>query len=110
MTRCKHSHRVPLDLVQEAWEKSTTEHVDMAVQCQLSSHDDGEHYGLFSDTGEYGTATWLRWRERTEAELIALPDCPVVATGPDGEACCLFDGHAEHHTWEAALEEVSCSD
>ncbi|MFF3839998.1 hypothetical protein [Streptomyces sp. NPDC001930] len=78
------------------------------MQCQLSVHDDGDHYGLLTDAGEYGTALWIRWQERAEVDLVVLSDCPVVATGPDGEGCCLFVGHTELHTWEDTLKEVSC--
>jgi hypothetical protein len=107
--RCKHWRWVSLDLVREARERSAAECVDRAVQCQLSAHDEGEHYGFIDDLGEYGTALWLRWLERTEADLVALPDCRGVAPGPDGEGCCLFAGHTEQHTWEDALEESSCT-
>ncbi|MFE5711432.1 hypothetical protein ACFQ7J_11490 [Streptomyces sp. NPDC056501] len=106
--RCTQWRWVPQDLAQEARERSAAECVDRAVQCQLSAHDDGEHYGLLDDLGEYGTALWLRWQERTEVGLVVLPDCPVVAPGPDGEGCCLFACHTELHTWENTLEEVSC--
>lgn len=78
------------------------------MQCQLSAHDDGEHYGLLNDLGEYGTALWLRWQEKTDVDLIVLPDCQAVASGPDGEACCLFADHTEQHTWEDNPEEASC--
>ncbi|WP_308376546.1 hypothetical protein [Streptomyces sp. ISL-99] len=83
--------------------------MDRAVQCQLSAHGDGEHYGLLDDLGEYATALWLRWQERTDVDLVVLPDCPVVTPGPDGEGCCLFAGHTKQHTWEDTLEEVSCT-
>ncbi|MFE6490395.1 hypothetical protein [Streptomyces sp. NPDC057748] len=106
--RCTHWRRVPLDLAREARERSAAECVDSALQCQLSAHDGGEHFGLLADTGEYGTALWLHWQERTEVGLVALPDCPVVAPGPDGEGCCLFAGHTERHSWEGASEE-SCT-
>ncbi|MER6089601.1 hypothetical protein [Streptomyces bluensis] len=66
----------------------------------MSAHDDGEHYGLLDDASEYGTALWLRWRGSTEVELVVLPDCPVVAPGPDGDGCCLFADHFEQHSWE----------
>ncbi|MFJ6786232.1 hypothetical protein [Streptomyces angustmyceticus] len=108
--RCAHWRRVPLDLVQEAREKSSAAYVDRAVQCQLSAHDDGEHYGLLAEVGEYGAALWLRWRGTTAVGLGVLPDCPVVAPGSDGDGCCLFAGHTERHTWEDVLEEVSCTD
>ncbi|MFH8684447.1 hypothetical protein [Streptomyces lydicus] len=107
--RCTHWRRVPLDLVREARERSAAEGVDRAVQCQLASHDDGGHCGLLDDLGEYGTALWLRWLGRTEVELVVLPDCPVVAPGPDGEGCCLFAGHTGRHTWEGVSEKVSCT-
>ncbi|MFE9302540.1 hypothetical protein [Streptomyces sp. NPDC006856] len=97
-----------LDLAREARERSAAPQVDSAVQCQLSAHD-GEHYGLLADAGAYGTALWLRWHGTDEAELVVLPDCPVAAPGPDGEGCCLFADHAMQHTWEDALEEVSCT-
>ncbi|MFF2325622.1 MULTISPECIES: hypothetical protein [unclassified Streptomyces] len=80
--------------------------MDRAVQCQLSAHDDGEHYGLLDDLDEYGTALWLRWQERTEVEVAVLPDCSVAAPEPDGEGCCLFAGHPEQHTWEDTSEEA----
>jgi hypothetical protein len=78
------------------------------VQCQLSGHDDGERYGLLDDLGEYGTALWLRRQERTDVGLVVLPDCPVVAPGPDGEGCCPFAGHTEQHTSDDTLEAASC--
>ncbi|MFI6419472.1 hypothetical protein ACIBG6_19020 [Streptomyces sp. NPDC050842] len=106
--RCTRWRRVPLNLVREPRESFAAECVDRAVQCQLSAHGDGEHYGLLYDLGEYGTALWLRWREGTDVGLIVLPDCPVVAPGLDGEGCCLFADHPEQHTWEDTLEEVSC--
>lgn len=106
--RCAHWRRVPLGLVREAREQSAAPYIDRAVQCQLSAHDDGDHFGLLADTGAYGTALWLRWHEAGEAGLVVLPDCPVAAPEPDGEGCCLFVGHTTQHTWEDALEEVSC--
>ncbi|MEU1893459.1 hypothetical protein [Streptomyces pristinaespiralis] len=107
--RCVHWRRVPLDLAREAREKSAATSIDRAVQCQLSAHDEGQHFGLLTDAGAYGTALWLRWHGTDEAELVVLPDCPVAAPGPDGEGCCLFADHAKQHTWEDALEEVSCT-
>ncbi|MDN3296862.1 hypothetical protein QWM81_23000 [Streptomyces ficellus] len=107
--RCAHWRRVPLDLAREAREKSAATYIDRAVQCQLSAHHDGEHSGLLTDAGAYGTAVWLRWHGTTEGQLVVLPDCPVSAPGPDGEGCCLFADHAKRHTWEGALEEVSCT-
>ncbi|MFE6000063.1 hypothetical protein ACFQ6C_24885 [Streptomyces sp. NPDC056454] len=107
--RCTRWRRVPLDLAKEAREKSTARYIDRAAQCQLSAHDEGEHFGLLTDTGAYGTALWLRWHGTDEAELVVLPDCPVAAPVFDGEGCCLFADHAEQHTWEDALEEVSCT-
>lgn len=107
--RCAHWRRVPLDLAREAREKWAATGIDRAVQCQLSAHDDGEHFGLLADVGEYGTALWLRWRGRSGAQPAALPDCPAVSPGPDGEGCCLFADHAKQHTWENALEEASCT-
>ncbi|MEI5008241.1 hypothetical protein RB196_13705 [Streptomyces sp. PmtA] len=62
--------------MRKAREKSTVDHVDRAVQCQLPAHGDGDHFGLLSDAGEYGTALWLRWCGTSEAELVVLPDCP----------------------------------
>ncbi|ARH91748.1 MULTISPECIES: hypothetical protein [Streptomyces] len=108
--RCTHWRRVPLDLMREARERSAAECVDRAVQCQLAPHDDGEHHGLLGgDLDEYGTALWLRWRGGTEVELVVLPDCPVVAPGPDGEGCCLFAGHAGRHTWDGTADEAPCT-
>lgn len=107
--RCAHSRRVPLDLAREAQEKSAATYIDRAVQCQFSAHDEGEHFGLLTDVSAYATALWLRWHGTAEADLVVLPDCPVAAPGPDGEGCCLFADHAKQHTWEDALEEVSCT-
>ncbi len=95
--RCAHWRRVPLDLARE---KQDAGGVDRAVQCQLSPHEDDEHYGLLADAGAYGTALWLRWTERAEAEPTTLPDCPVTSAGLNREGCCLFEGHPEQHTWE----------
>jgi hypothetical protein len=100
---------VPLDLAKEAREKSTAKYIDRAVRCQLSAHYEGEHFGLLTDASAYGTALWLRWHGTDEAELVVLPDCLVAAPVPDGEGCCLFADHAKQHTWEDALEEVSCT-
>ncbi|WP_043972668.1 hypothetical protein [Streptomyces microflavus] len=107
--RCAHWRRVPLDLAREAREKSAATYIDRAVQCQLSAHDEGEHFGLLTDVSAYATALWLRWHGTDEADQVVLPDCPVAAPGPDGEGCCLFADHAKQHTWEDALEEVSCT-
>ncbi|WSX29165.1 hypothetical protein OG520_19705 [Streptomyces sp. NBC_00984] len=101
--------RVPLDLTRQAREKSAATYIDRAVQCQLTAHDDGEHFGLLTDACAYGTALWLRWHGTTEAEIVVRPDCPVAAPGPDGEGCCLFADHAKQHTWEDTLEEVPCT-
>lgn len=106
--RCAHWRRLPLDLVREAWARSASEGVDSAVQCQLSAHGGGEHYGLLDDL-EYGTALWFRWRG-ADAELVVLPDCRVADQGTDREACCLFADHAEQHTWEEAhTVEAPCT-
>ncbi|MFI1161606.1 hypothetical protein [Streptomyces sioyaensis] len=106
--RCAHWRQLPMDLAREARARSASKCVDSAVQCQLSAHQGGEHYG-FLDDPEYGTALWLRWRG-TEVDLVVLSDCPVVGPGPDGEGCCLFADHVEQHTWEEAhpAEEVPC--
>ncbi|KOG10405.1 hypothetical protein ADK34_35530 [Streptomyces viridochromogenes] len=100
---------MPLYLAREAREKPAASCIDRAVQCQLSAHDEGEHFGLLTDAGAYGTALWLRWRGPDETELVGLPDCPVAAPDPDGEGCCLFADRVKQHTWEDALEEVPCT-
>lgn len=107
--RCVHWRRVSLDLACEAREKSTAPYIDRAVQCQLSAHDGGEHFGLLTDANAYGTALWLRWHGTGGAELVVLPDCPVAAPGPDGDGCCLFADHAKQHTWEDTPEKVPCT-
>ncbi|MFH9611594.1 hypothetical protein [Streptomyces sp. NPDC017448] len=107
--RCAHWRRVPLDLARKARAKSTASYIDRAVQCQLSAHGEGEHFGLLTDDGVYGTALWLRWHGTGETALVVLPDCPVTAPGPDGEGCCLFAGHVKQHTWEDAPEETPCT-
>ncbi|MFE7807622.1 ATP-binding protein [Streptomyces sp. NPDC057430] len=109
VNRCTNWRRVPLDLAREAREQSAAPHIDRSVQCQLSAHDDGDHFGLLADVGMCGTALWLRWHGTDEARLAVLPDCPVTAPGPAGEGCCLFADHTMQHTWEDALEEVSCT-
>ncbi|MFJ4032285.1 hypothetical protein [Streptomyces griseoluteus] len=98
--RCAHWRRVPLHLAREALEKWSADCVDAALQCQLSTHDHGEHYGLIDDSGERGTALWLRWNGRSEVELLTLPDCPAATPGPDSEGCCLFAHHTGQHSWE----------
>ncbi|WP_411081762.1 hypothetical protein [Streptomyces sp. cmx-18-6] len=103
--RCKHWRRVPLDLAQEARQKAPAGCVDRAVQCQLSTHDSDEHYGLVAELDSYGTALWLWWRG-TYVDLVVLSDCPAVGPGPDGEGCCLFADHAEQHTWQDVLGKV----
>ncbi|MFC9123111.1 hypothetical protein ACFTXO_25495 [Streptomyces sp. NPDC057067] len=108
MIRGTHWRRVPPGLALEARERSTSGYVDSAAQCQLSAHNTGEHHGLLDDL-EYGTALWLRWSE-TAVALAALPDCPAVGPGPDGEGCCLFLGHTTPHTWADMDEEVSASE
>ncbi|WUB88877.1 hypothetical protein OG812_20805 [Streptomyces sp. NBC_00566] len=102
--RCVHWRRVPLDLGREAQGKLAVDHVERAVQCQLSAHD-GDHFGLLGDDGMYGAALWLRWHGMIEAELVALPDCPARGD----ESCCLFADHAEQHTWEDVPEETPCT-
>lgn len=106
--RCPNWRRVPSDLVRDAQERSADACVDSMVQCQLSAHGEGEHYGLVGDLGEYGTALWVRWSEMTAVDQVTLPDCPATAPGRDGDACCLFVGHSDRHTWEEAPEEVPC--
>ncbi|MFI1189167.1 hypothetical protein [Streptomyces californicus] len=54
--RCARWRRVPLDLAREAREKSAAPYIDRAVQCQLSTHDEGKHFGLLTDACAYGTA------------------------------------------------------
>ncbi len=104
--RCARWRRIPVDLAREAAGKSAVTRIDRAVRCQLSAHDEGEHFGLLTDTGTYGTALWLRWHGPDEARLVVLPDCPVTAPGPDGDGCRLFADHTAHHTWEDALEQT----
>ncbi|MFE2291290.1 hypothetical protein [Streptomyces sp. NPDC059452] len=86
------SHASPLDVAQEARQKAQGGCVDRAVQCQLSAHEDDEHYGLLAELATYGTTLWLR-RRGTGTDLIALPDCPATGPGPDEEGCCLFADH-----------------
>ncbi|WP_460037624.1 hypothetical protein [Streptomyces cavourensis] len=97
---------MPLELAGEAQEKSDVTYIDRAVRCQLSAHDESEHFGLLTDSGAYGTALWLRWHGPDEAQVVVLPDCPVAAPGPDGDGCRLFADHTAQHTWQDAVEEV----
>ncbi|MGW1207123.1 hypothetical protein [Streptomyces cyaneofuscatus] len=106
--RCRHWRRVPLDLSREARQKAPSGCVDRAVQCQLSTHEGDEHYGLLAELDTYGTALWLRWRGAC-VDLFVLRDCSVTGPGPDGEGCCLFADHAEQHTWEDTSEEALCT-
>ncbi|MEU9922338.1 hypothetical protein AB0H51_13785 [Streptomyces griseoluteus] len=103
MTQCAHWRRVPLDLLRQARERSPSGHVDHAVQCQLSEHPTGDHYGFLDDV-EYATASWLRWSDN-EAALVVLADCPVTSTDAPGESCCLFEKHGGRHTWEEERSE-----
>ncbi|MEU2821983.1 hypothetical protein ABZ763_06775 [Streptomyces bacillaris] len=96
---------MPLELAGETQQKSAVTYIDRAVRCQLSAHDEGEHFGLLTDSGAYGTALWLRWHGPDEARLVVLPDCPVTASGPDGDGCRLFAGHTAQHTWQDGMEE-----
>ncbi|MFJ2903428.1 hypothetical protein [Streptomyces sp. NPDC087212] len=107
LVRCAHWRRLPSALAREARLVSASGCVDGALQCQLCTHDDGEHYGLL-DEAEYGSALWLRWRGSTGTELAVLPDCPVADPGPGGEACCLFAGHVESHTWAGVGRDDQC--
>lgn len=103
MTQCAHWRRVPLDLLRQARERSPCGHVDRAVQCQLSEHRTGDHYG-FLDDAEYATASWLRWSDN-EAALVVLADCPVRRSGGPMESCCLFEEHGGRHTWDEERSE-----
>ncbi|WP_432094039.1 hypothetical protein [Streptomyces sp. bgisy100] len=105
---CAHWRRLPLGLAREARERSASGWVDSAVQCQLSAHVGGEHFGFLDDV-EHGTALWLRWRGTTEVALVVLSDCPVAGPGPDKEGCCLFADHSEQHTWQDTVEEIPCT-
>lgn len=108
--RCVCWRRVPLELARAARHKSGGQHIDRAVLCQLSVHDDGHHhFGFLSDADKFGAALWLRWRGTSEVELVVLPDCPVAAPGGDGEGCCLFADHVKQHTWEDTPEKALCT-
>ncbi|MFT9665526.1 hypothetical protein ACMZ5F_08810 [Streptomyces rhizosphaericola] len=104
--RCARRRRIPVDLAREGAGRSAVTRIDRAVRCQLSAHDEGEHFGLLADTGTYGTALWLRWHGPDEARLVVLPDCPATAPGPDGDGCRLFAGHTAHHTWQDGMEQT----
>lgn len=101
--RCAQRRRVPLAVAREAQMAGGAWDADRTVQCQLANHQSGDHYGFLDDTGTYGAARWLRWQRHSEPSMSVLPDCPVVAPGPDGEGCCLFSGHSGEHTWEGSL-------
>ncbi len=105
--RCAQWRLLPPDLAREARGRSVSGCVDSAVQCQLCTHREGQHYGFLDDL-EYGTALWFRW-DGSDVELVVLPDCPVAAQEPDREGCCLFADHAEQHTWEDTVEEAPCT-
>ncbi|MFF7386167.1 hypothetical protein [Streptomyces griseoluteus] len=103
MTRCAHWRRVPLDILREAQQRSSSGHADRAVQCQLFEHRTGDHYGFLDDAG-YATASWLRWFD-SETALVVLADCPVASAGAPGESCCLFEKHGGPHTWDEERPE-----
>ncbi|MFJ6145984.1 hypothetical protein ACIQH7_20525 [Streptomyces anulatus] len=73
----------------------------------MSAHEGGEHYALLAELDQYGTALWLRWHG-SDVAVAVLPDCPVTGSGSgsgsgsSGDACCLFAGHVERHSWEGA--------
>ncbi len=96
--RCTLWHRVPVTLAVEARRMAVSGCIDSAVQCQLPGHSHGSHYALLDEAGP-DTALWLRWNG-TEVELRVLADCTSIAPRHDGDACCLFSGHADRHTWE----------
>ncbi|WTG62073.1 hypothetical protein OH797_18625 [Streptomyces anulatus] len=99
--RCTHWHHLPTGLAKKARRMAPDDPLDRAVQCHLSAHEGDEHYGLLAELGQYGTALWLRWHG-SDVDVAVLPDCPVIGTGSGsgGDACCLFAGHVERHSWE----------
>lgn len=105
--QCVHWHHLSLDLEREARSKAPGGHLDRAVQCHLSTHEGDEHYGFLTELDEYGTALWLRWYGEAKVQTVALPDCPALSAGANGDGCCLFAGHVQQHTWEAAQEMAS---
>lgn len=78
--RCAHWRRVPLDLAREAREKSAATYIDRAVQGQLSSHDKGEHFGLLTDAGAYGTALWTSPQPRLPVASATASLCCSAST------------------------------
>lgn len=102
---CSHWHHLPIRLAVEARRMAPDGPLDRAVRCHLSAHGGDEHHGLLAEIDQYGTALWLRWHG-PDVDLAVLPDCPVTGTGSgsgvgsDGDACCLFAGHVERHSWE----------
>ncbi|NEC63686.1 hypothetical protein G3I41_03360 [Streptomyces sp. SID9727] len=103
MMRCTLWRRLPLPLADEARQMAASGCVDAAVQCQLTGHTSGPHYALLDEAGP-ATALWLRWHN-AEVGFSVLPDCPSTAPGHDGDACCLFAGHAGRHMWNEADHE-----
>lgn len=101
MMRCTHWHHLPIGLAKKARRMAPDNPLDRAVQCHLSAHEGDEHYGLLAELGQYGAALWLRWHW-SDVNVAVLPDSPVIGTGSDsgGDACCLFAGHVERHSWE----------
>lgn len=105
--RCAHRRRVPVEVLTALWSACW---VERAVRCQLPPHSTGKHLGLLAETEPYA-ALWLRWDEGGTAEAVTLPDCPVPPLDTDADACCLYSGHPERHTWDvpAYSEEISCT-
>ncbi|MGC4998001.1 hypothetical protein [Streptomyces sp. DT195] len=68
------------------------------MQCQLSEHRTGDHYGFLNDA-ESATASWLRWSS-TGTELVVLADCEMTSAGAPVDSCCLFEAHGGRHTWD----------
>lgn len=105
MMRCAHWHHLPIELAKDARLLAPDAPLDRAVRCHLSAHEGDEHYGLLAELDQYGTALWLRWHG-SDVDVAVLPDCPVTGSGSgsgsSGDACCLFAGHVERHSWEGA--------
>ncbi|GGY32382.1 hypothetical protein GCM10010342_19080 [Streptomyces anulatus] len=85
----------------------------MVRSARYKAREEGdEHYGLLAELGQYGTALWLRWHG-SDVDVAVLPDCPVIGTGSGsgsgGDACGLFAGHVERHSWAEAPPQRALS-
>ncbi|WP_189820937.1 hypothetical protein [Streptomyces finlayi] len=99
LMRCTDRVELPDVLVEKASARCGQPLADGWVRCDLSEHEEGEHFGLI-DSLHRGYALWAKWAD-AEVELAELGDCDVTQPAPARDGCCLFAGHGGGHTWES---------